>query len=193
MRLAGNARPEAISAERTRSRDSATALSPRPTTVKATAPPAICTWTSTGRASTPSKATVDTRETISAPRLGLVAGRNICRTSARAQEGSSILVRWRAADRRRFATEESARRPISSKKTHEKPQKAFGFALTSLSESSLFKGLRRPLGPQFIKPPQRPLGRRRAPPPRRPRAPRAPLQPWPPPSPRRRPDWRRPG
>src|SRR6476620_7826754 len=33
MRLAGSARPEAISAERTRSRDSATALSARPTTV----------------------------------------------------------------------------------------------------------------------------------------------------------------
>ena len=31
MRLAGSARPEAISAERTRSRDSATALSGRPT------------------------------------------------------------------------------------------------------------------------------------------------------------------
>ena len=70
MRLAGRARPEAISAERTRSRDSATALSPRPTMVKATVPEAICTWTSTGRASTPSKATVDTRATISAPRPG---------------------------------------------------------------------------------------------------------------------------
>src|SRR5271154_5707769 len=67
VRLAGRARPEAISAERPRSRDSATALSPRPTTVKATAPPAICTWTSTGRASTPSKATVDTRDTMSWP------------------------------------------------------------------------------------------------------------------------------
>ena len=70
MRLAGSARPEAISAERTRSRDSATALSPSPTMVKATVPEAICTWTSTGRASTPSKATVETRATISAPRPG---------------------------------------------------------------------------------------------------------------------------
>ncbi len=35
--------------------------------VKATVPEAICTWTSTGRASTPSKATVDTRATMSAP------------------------------------------------------------------------------------------------------------------------------
>ena len=34
MRLAGSARPEAFSAARTRSRDSATALSPRPTSVK---------------------------------------------------------------------------------------------------------------------------------------------------------------
>ena len=66
MRLAGSARPEATSAERTRSRDSATALSPRPTMVKATVPAAICTWTSTGRASTPSNATVDTRATMSA-------------------------------------------------------------------------------------------------------------------------------
>ena len=38
MRLAGSARPEAINAERTRSRNSATALSPRPTMVKATVP-----------------------------------------------------------------------------------------------------------------------------------------------------------
>ena len=38
MRLAGSARPEAISAERTRSRDSATALSARPTIMKATLP-----------------------------------------------------------------------------------------------------------------------------------------------------------
>ena len=38
--------------------------------VKATVPGAICTWTSTGRASTPSKATVETRATISAPRPG---------------------------------------------------------------------------------------------------------------------------
>jgi hypothetical protein len=38
--------------------------------VKATVPEAICTWTSTGRASTPSKAIVDTRATMSAPRLG---------------------------------------------------------------------------------------------------------------------------
>src|SRR5579883_1778087 len=64
MRLAGKARPEALSAARTRSRDSPTALSARPTTMKAMAPGAICTWTSTGRASMPSKATVDTRATM---------------------------------------------------------------------------------------------------------------------------------
>jgi hypothetical protein len=67
MRLAGSASPDAISAERTRSRDSATALSPRPTIMKTTVPEAICTCTSTGRASTPSNATVDTRDTISPP------------------------------------------------------------------------------------------------------------------------------
>ena len=38
--------------------------------VKATVPEAICTWTSTGRVSTPSKATVDTRATMSAPAPG---------------------------------------------------------------------------------------------------------------------------
>ena len=47
MRFAGSARPEAMSAERTRSRDSATALSGRPTIVKTTLPGAICTCTST--------------------------------------------------------------------------------------------------------------------------------------------------
>jgi hypothetical protein len=56
--------PDATSAERTLSRDSATALSPRPTTLKTTLPFEICTWTSTGRVSIPSKATVDTRTTI---------------------------------------------------------------------------------------------------------------------------------
>src|SRR5271156_1047424 len=64
MRRAGSASPEAINAARTRSRDSATALSPRPTIMNATLPLAICTCTSTARASTPSNATVETRATI---------------------------------------------------------------------------------------------------------------------------------
>ena len=64
MRLAGIASPEAIKAPRTRSRDSPTALSGRPTTLKWTAPGMICTWTSTARASIPSKATVATRVTM---------------------------------------------------------------------------------------------------------------------------------
>jgi hypothetical protein len=64
MRFAGMASPEATSAARTRSRLSATALSGRPTTVKATFPEAICTCTSTARASIPSKATVATRVTM---------------------------------------------------------------------------------------------------------------------------------
>ena len=65
MRLAGSARPDAISAERTRSRDSATALSPQPDDDEGDlAGRQICTWTSTGRASMPSKATVETRATI---------------------------------------------------------------------------------------------------------------------------------
>jgi hypothetical protein len=53
--------PEAIIAERTRSRASDTALSGRPTKVKAGIPGATCTWTSTGLTSIPSKATVVTR------------------------------------------------------------------------------------------------------------------------------------
>ncbi len=43
IRRGGRARPMATSAARTRSRDSATALSGRPTTVNAGRPPAICT------------------------------------------------------------------------------------------------------------------------------------------------------
>ena len=64
MRRAGSARPDAINAERTRSRASETALSGRPTIWKAGNPGAICTCTSTGRTSMPSNATVETRWTI---------------------------------------------------------------------------------------------------------------------------------
>jgi len=60
MRRAGKASPEAISAERTRSRASETALSGRPTMAKAGMPGATCTCTSTGRTSMPSNATVAT-------------------------------------------------------------------------------------------------------------------------------------
>jgi hypothetical protein len=56
-----------LSAERTRSRDSPTALSGRPTRVKATLPGEICTCTSIGSASTPENATVATRTTIARP------------------------------------------------------------------------------------------------------------------------------
>ena len=64
MRRAGSASPEAISAERTRSRASDTALSGRPTIANAGNPGATCTCTSTARASIPSKATVETRWTM---------------------------------------------------------------------------------------------------------------------------------
>src|SRR5262249_58073940 len=67
MRRAGSASPEAISAERTRSRASDTALSGRPTMAKAGSPGTICTCTSTARASIPSKATVETRWTMPLP------------------------------------------------------------------------------------------------------------------------------
>ncbi len=53
MRLGGSARPSDFSAERTRSRNSATALSGRPTTVKAGRPEVIVTWVSTSMTSIP--------------------------------------------------------------------------------------------------------------------------------------------
>jgi hypothetical protein len=53
MRLGGSPRPSEASAARTRSRDSATALSGSPTTVKAGNPEAIVTWVSTSMTSTP--------------------------------------------------------------------------------------------------------------------------------------------
>jgi len=64
IRRAGSARPEAISAERTRSRASETALSGSPTMAKAGKPGATSTCTSTARASIPSKATVEMRCTM---------------------------------------------------------------------------------------------------------------------------------
>src|SRR5437868_2664734 len=67
IRRAGSASPEAISAERTRSRASETALSGRPTMAKAGSPGTIWTCTSTARASIPSKATVETRWTMPLP------------------------------------------------------------------------------------------------------------------------------
>ncbi len=67
MRRAGSARPEATSAARTRSFASDTALSGRPTMLKAGRPGATCTCTSTARASMPSKATVETRWTMGMP------------------------------------------------------------------------------------------------------------------------------
>ena len=53
IRFGGSAKPSAASAARTRSRDSATALSGNPTTVKAGSPEAIVTWVSTSMTSTP--------------------------------------------------------------------------------------------------------------------------------------------
>ncbi len=64
MRLGGSARPSALSAPRTRSRDSATALSGSPTTEKAGRPALICTCTSTSMTSMPRNATVLMRATI---------------------------------------------------------------------------------------------------------------------------------
>ncbi len=65
IRLGGSARPSALSAARTRSRISPTALSGSPTTVNATMPPEeIWTWTSMSITSMPWKATVLTRATI---------------------------------------------------------------------------------------------------------------------------------
>ena len=75
MRRAGSASPEAISAERTRSRASETALSGKPTMAKAGKPGATCTCTSTARASIPSKATVETRWTMLPSALREASGR----------------------------------------------------------------------------------------------------------------------
>ena len=56
MRLGGSESPMEVSAARTRSRASPTALSGRPTTRKAGRPCEICTCTSIGTASMPEKA-----------------------------------------------------------------------------------------------------------------------------------------
>ncbi len=63
MRLGGMARPIAAMAARTRSLDSETALSARPTTLKAGRPGETAHCTSTGLASTPRNATVWARVT----------------------------------------------------------------------------------------------------------------------------------
>ncbi len=60
-RLDGSARPIAVSAARTRSRASPTALSGSPTTIIEGTPAEICTCTSTGTASMPAKAKVRMR------------------------------------------------------------------------------------------------------------------------------------
>ena len=57
-----------------RSRASETALSGKPTIVKPACPGATYTWTSIGRTSMPSNATVETRWIISAPGAGRAAG-----------------------------------------------------------------------------------------------------------------------
>ena len=67
MRRGGSPRPSAASAARTRSRNSATALSGSPTTVKAGSPEAIVTWASTSITSTPWNATVRTLATMPHP------------------------------------------------------------------------------------------------------------------------------
>src|SRR5262245_9032212 len=75
MRRAGSASPEAISAARTRSFASLTALSGSPTILNAGSPGATCTWTSTARASMPSNATVVTCWTMPPPtRTGSCTG-----------------------------------------------------------------------------------------------------------------------
>ena len=61
---AGNARPMAFNAARTRSRDSPTALSGRPTMVKVGRPLEMATYASIGRTSIPAKATVLTCATM---------------------------------------------------------------------------------------------------------------------------------
>jgi hypothetical protein len=86
MRFGGKARPMAFSAPRTRSRLSATALSARPTMVKAGMPGLIWTWTSTARASMPSKATVVTRANM--PTTPVWRGRTVAKQAARFKNNS---------------------------------------------------------------------------------------------------------
>ena len=71
MRLGGRPSPSAPSALRTRSRNSATALSGRPTRVNAGRPALICTCTSTSLTSIPENATVRMRATPSAEGLSI--------------------------------------------------------------------------------------------------------------------------
>src|SRR5439155_9593904 len=61
IRLSGNSKPELTSAARTRSRDSCTAASGRPTIVKDGRPGWMSASTVTGSASTPTSANVTTR------------------------------------------------------------------------------------------------------------------------------------
>ena len=64
IRVCGNSKPELAIAERTRSRDSRTAASPRPTIVNAGRPLRMSTSTHTWRGSIPSIANVATRASI---------------------------------------------------------------------------------------------------------------------------------
>ena len=79
IRCSGNSKPELTIAARTRSRDSRTAASGRPTIVKEGSPRRMSTSTSTGTASTPSRAKV----------------RAVASTGADARRGR--LTRWRRA------------------------------------------------------------------------------------------------
>jgi hypothetical protein len=74
MRLGGSEKPMALSAARTRSRDSATALSGRPTMVKPGVPGDRAHCTSTSRASMPSKATLWQRDVMGRTLLILARG-----------------------------------------------------------------------------------------------------------------------
>src|SRR5947209_2168857 len=91
MRFAGIARPEATSAERTRSRDSVTALSPSPTILKTTLPGRICTCTSTGLASMPSNATVATLTTMTRPSCEAGCSQSSASAAAAQEQDKNIL------------------------------------------------------------------------------------------------------
>ncbi len=75
MRFAGSESPSEWIAARTRSFDSPTALSGRPTIANVGRPPTVCTCTSMGVTSIPSNATVLTCATIPSPPFSAVAAR----------------------------------------------------------------------------------------------------------------------
>src|SRR4051794_18265385 len=93
MRRIGNSKPALATAERTRSRASRTALSPRPTIPNAGRPARMSTSTQTGRASRPSSAKVRTRASIRRPGHGGRAGEGRSRAGLPSERALEVMQR----------------------------------------------------------------------------------------------------